>query len=260
MRNKYIILLNLLVLFWIWACNNNAIVYNPDQKRSIYFFKDVSKYNSGIVPDTIEFSFAALEEAEYQYDIPVKFIGMPAEENLECEIEVVADSTTAVQGMHFEIEKLVFPKGKVEGTFVLHLKRTGDIMSRPVMIYLRFKENDGFTAMENEHYRLSVVDGILVAPTWWPANYFGVYANNNHKLYRKILEYYWELEELKPVFYAEAVKEYGKYLEKAPAGFFQQPGNIIWIKYVLKPAYEFYSDPANTYEGFAMVDPDRFIR
>ena len=258
MATKYLIYTGIFLL--LGACSNKAIYYNPDQKRSIYFFKDVSKYNSGIVPDTIEFSFAALEEAEYQYDIPVKFIGMPAEENLECEIEVVADSTTAVQGMHFEIEKLVFPKGKVEGTFVLHLKRTGDIMSRPVMIYLRFKENDGFTAMENEHYRLSVVDGILVAPTWWPANYFGVYANNNHKLYRKILEYYWELEELKPVFYAEAVKEYGKYLEKAPAGFFQQPGNIIWIKYVLKPAYEFYSDPANTYEGFAMVDPDRFIR
>lgn len=35
---------------------------------------------------------------------------------------------------------------------------------------------------------------------------------------------------------------------------------MIWIKYVLKPAYEYYSDPENTYEGFAMVDPDRFIR
>ena len=29
---------------------------------------------------------------------------------------------------------------------------------------------------------------------------------------------------------------------------------------MLKPAYEYYSDPENTYEGFAMVDPDRFIR
>lgn len=35
---------------------------------------------------------------------------------------------------------------------------------------------------------------------------------------------------------------------------------MIWIKYVLKPAYEYYRDPVNTYEGFAMVDPDRFIR
>lgn len=42
--------------------------------------------------------------------------------------------------------------------------------------------------------------------------------------------------------------------------FFQMPGNMIWIKYVLKPAYEYYRDPVNTYEGFAMVDPDRFIR
>ena len=260
MKNKYIILLNLLFLFLGWACSNDAIVYNPDQKRNIYFFKDASKYNSGVVPDTIAFSFAALEETEYQYDIPVKFIGMPVEKDVECEVEVLADSTTAKQGKHFEIEKLVFPKGKVEGILSLHLNRTEDIMSSPVMIYLRFKENDRFTAMENEHYRLSVVDGVLVAPAWWPANHFGVYANNNHKLYRKILECYWELEELKPVFYAETVKEYGKYLEKAPAGFFQQPGNIVWVKYVLKPAYEFYRDPANTYDGFVMVNPDHFIR
>lgn len=260
MKNKYIIWLNLSILFLVGACSNDAIVYNPDQKRSIYFFKDAGKYNSGVVPDTVEFSFAALEEAEYRYDIPVRFIGMPVEEDVECEVEVVADSTTAVLGKHFEIEKLVFPRGKVEGILSLQLKRTGDMMGNPVMIYLRFKENDRFTAMENEHYRLSVVDGVLVAPAWWPANHFGVYANNNHKLYRKILECYWELEELKPVFYAETVKEYGKYLEKAPAGFFQQPGNIVWVKYVLKPAYEFYRDPANTYDGFAMVDPDRFIR
>ena len=105
MKNKYIILLNLLFLFLGWACSNDAIVYNPDQKRNIYFFKDAGKYNSGVVPDTVEFSFAALEETEYQYDIPVKFIGMPVEKDVECEVEVVADSTTAKQGKHFEIEK-----------------------------------------------------------------------------------------------------------------------------------------------------------
>ena len=56
------------------------------------------------------------------------------------------------------------------------------------------------------------------------------------------------------------MKEYGRYLEKAPAGFFQRPNNIVWIKYVFKPAYEFYSDPENMYDGFTMVNPDRFIR
>lgn len=91
---------------------------------------------------------------------------------MECEVEVVADSTTAVLGKHFEIEKLVFPRGKVEGILSLQLKRTGDMMGNPVMIYLRFKENDCFTAMENEHYRLSVVDGVLVAPAWWACQLF----------------------------------------------------------------------------------------
>ena len=104
------------------------------------------------------------------------------------------------------------------------------------------------------------MDGKLAKPAWWASYYLGEYSNNNDRLYLKILENFWALEELKPVFYAEKAKEYGKFLENAPTAFFQMPGNMIWIKYVLKPAYEYYSDPENTYEGFAMVDPDRFIR
>lgn len=260
MKKEYFVILNLFVLFLGWSCSNKALVYNPDQKRSVYFYKDTRRYVAGVVPDTVEFSFAAFEESEYQYDIPVKFIGTPVAEDLECKVEVMADSTTAEEGKHFEIKKLIFPKGEVEGTLSVRLRRTEDIMNRPVIIYLKLKENDDFIPMEGEHFRLSVVDGELVAPIWWTTYYLGEYANGNHKLYQKILENYWMLEELKPVFYAETVKEYGKYLEKAPVGFFQQLGNMVWIKYVFKPAYEFYSDPANTYEGFDMIDPDSYIR
>ena len=260
MKDKRVIWLILSMLVCGWACSDKTIIYNPEQKRSIYFYKDVNRYASKVVPDTIEFSFAALEESEYRYDIPVKFIGMPIEKEIECEVEVVADSTTAEAGKHYEMGKIVFPEGEVEGMLSLRLKRTEDIQKHPVMIYMRLREDENFVPMENECYRLSVVDGVLVAPGWWASGYLGVYANGNYKLYRKMLEYYWELEELKPVFYAETVKEYGRYLEKAPAGFFQQPNNIVWIKYVFKPAYEFYSDPENTYDGFDMVNPDRFIR
>lgn len=260
MKKEYFVILNLFVLFLGWSCSNKALVYNPDQKRSVYFCKDAGRYALGMMPDTVLFSFAAFEESEYQYDIPVKFIGMPVKEDLECEVEVITDSTTAESGKHFEIKKLIFSKGKVEGTLSIMLKRTEDIMNHPVIIYLKLKENDDFIPMENEYFRLSVVDGVLVAPIWWTTYYLGEYANGNHKLYQKILENYWKLEELKPVFYTETVKEYGKYLEKAPAAFFQQSGNMVWIKYVFKPAYEFYSDPANTYEGFDMIDPDSYIR
>ena len=65
MKDKRVIWLILSMLVCGWACSDKTIIYNPEQKRSIYFYKDVNRYASGVVPDTIEFSFAALEESEY---------------------------------------------------------------------------------------------------------------------------------------------------------------------------------------------------
>lgn len=258
MKFKYLIYLGITLL--LGACSNEAIFYDPDQKRSIYFYWDLSKYADNVVPDTIPFSFAIYEGKECEYHIPVKSMGMPVDKDQYFDVEIVSDSTTAEFGKHYEFVSLIIPKNEVNGILSLKLRRTKDIVDHPVILYLRFKENENFRPMEGDHYCLSIIDGKLAAPSWWAPFYFGEYKNDNDKLYLKLLENFWALEDLKPVFYAEKVKEYGRYLENAPATFFQLPGNIIWIKYVFKPAYDFYSDPANTYEGFAMVNPDRFIR
>ena len=260
MKNKYLIYIGIFLCMGIWACSNDAVYYDVNQKRSIYFTWD--RYNSleKIKNDTVSFSFALYNETEIEYNIPVKVIGNPVGEDCTYEVEAVADSSTAVMDKHFKIGKLVIPKNEVDGVLSLTLERTDDIMNNPVYLYLRFKENDNFKPIADNYYRLSIVDGTLPAPKWWSAFYLGVYEQNNERLYRKILEGFWKLEELKPIFYAEKVEECGLYLEKADDGFYQKIGNIIWINYVFKPAYDYYSDPANTYEGFVMVNPDRFIR
>ena len=260
MRNKYLLYIGIFLCMGIWACSNDAVYYDVKQKRSIYFTWD--RYNSvtKTASDTVFFSFALYNETEYEYRVPIKVAGMPLGEELTYEVEVVADSSTAKYDKHFKFGKLVIPKNEVEGYLSIILDRTEDIMDHPVILYLKFKENDYFKPIANNYYRLSVVDGALPEPQWWAPNFLGVYARNNDRLYRKMLEYFWQLEELKPIFYKEKVEEYGLYLEYAKAGFYQVKGNIIWINYVFKPAYDFYTDPANTYEGFDMVNPDRFIR
>jgi lipoprotein len=260
MKNKYLIYIGIFLVTGMWACSNDAVYYDAGQKRSIYFMWDRLDAVEKTAVDTVFFSFALYNETEIEYKIPVKVIGMPMGVDCTYEVEAVVDSSTAVLGKHFKFGKLVIPKNEVEGELSLVLERTDDIMDSPVYLYLKFKENDDFKPIADDYFRMSIVDGALPAPQWWAANYLGVYAQNNDRLYRKMLEYFWQLEELKPIFYADAVAEYGLYLEDAPAGFYQRAGNIIWINYVFKPAYDFYSDPANTYEGFAMVNPDRFIR
>ena len=258
MKNKYLLYIGIFLCMGIWACSNDAVYYNVNQKRSIYFTWD--RYNSvtKTQSDTVFFSFALYNETEYEY--PIKVAGMPIDEEQAYEVEVLADSSTAVINKHFKFGKLVVPENKVDGELSVILERTEDIMNNPVILYFKFKENDHFKPIANNYYRLSIVDGALPEPQWWAPNFLGVYAQNNDRLYRKMLEYFWQLEELKPIFFKEKVEEFGLYLENANAGFYQLKGNIIWINYVFKPAYEFYSDPANTYEGFKMVNPDRFIR
>lgn len=261
MKNRGVILFSLFLLLVAGGCSNDAIYYNTNQKRSIYFDKEAFRTSvMKEIPDTVAFSFALYNEDEYQYEIPVKYIGLPESEDRVFEVEIIKDSTTAVEGTHFAIGKLIVPENAIEGVLSITLKRTEEIMNHPVFLFLKFKENDYFKPLDNDHFRLSVVDGILPAPKWWSTNFLGDYSKNNDRLYRKLLEYYWKLEDSKPVFYAEKLKTYGLYLENAPAAFFQTAGNMIWIKYVFKPAYDYYSDPANKYDGFSMKNPDDFIR
>lgn len=51
MATKYLIYTGIFLL--LGACSNKAIYYNPDQKRSIYFNWDLSKYVSNVIPDTV---------------------------------------------------------------------------------------------------------------------------------------------------------------------------------------------------------------
>lgn len=105
MRKYFSAIFNVMILIHLFACDNKSIIYNPDQKRSVYFYEDAGLYISGVIPDTVQFSFAAMDESIYQYNLPIRFIGMPAEKELECIIEVVDDSTTAVSGKHFKMGK-----------------------------------------------------------------------------------------------------------------------------------------------------------
>ena len=144
MRNKYLLYIGIFLCMGIWACSNDAVYYDVNQKRSIYFTWD--RYNSvtKTASDTVFFSFALYNETEYEYRVPIKVAGMPLGEELTYEVEVVADSSTAKYDKHFKFGKLVIPKNEVEGYLSIILDRTEDIMDHPVILYLKFKENDYF--------------------------------------------------------------------------------------------------------------------
>ena len=106
MRNKYLLYIGIFLCMGIWACSNDAVYYDVNQKRSIYFTWD--RYNSvtKTASDTVFFSFALYNETEYEYRVPIKVAGMPLGEELTYEVEVVADSSTAKYDKHFKSRKM----------------------------------------------------------------------------------------------------------------------------------------------------------
>lgn len=239
------------------ACSNGAVFYDIGQKRSIYFDQEERQ-------DTVEFSFSfyAVDIKEYVYQIPVKVTGVPVTGEQTFAVEVLTGATAQVS-THYEWEEMKIPKGEVKGYLKVKLKRTADMMESPFYLHFRLMENENFRPLSDEEtYCLSIADGILPEPHWWTVgkSFLGEYKNDNYKLYQKILENFRALEEINPIFYTETVESYGLYLENAPDGFFQKYNTVIWVKYVLKPPYDFFMLPENSYEGFAMVNPDRFIR
>ena len=73
-----------------------------------------------------------------------------------------------------------------------------------------------------------------------------------------MLEKYWELEELRPRNMLDFQENYGRLLRRTPrhgSGLRNYPG--IWVKYVLKPVYEYYQEHPT--EGVNMPNPDKFI-
>lgn len=62
MRNKYLLYIGIFLCMGIWACSNDAVYYDVNQKRSIYFTWD--RYNSvtKTASDTVFFSFALYNE------------------------------------------------------------------------------------------------------------------------------------------------------------------------------------------------------
>ena len=131
------------------------------------------------------------------------------------------------------------------------LNRTADIENKYVSVFFRIRENEHFIPMHENNYRFFITDGDVTLPDWWNNGVFTDMRIEGWQMYigkfypekfRRMLQYYWDLEELSPLFYEEALEIYGNYLDKPviSPGFYQKHYPALWAKYVLIPLYEYY--------------------
>lgn len=249
------VLFSILLLFS--SCQNTALMYDVSQPGTIYFVKTTSA-------DAPVCSFVFESGDEITYEVPVKLMGMPCDYDREFVVTLKQDTMTtikaggvsyvvetAVLGHDFDMGNLVIPADSINGKIIFTLHRTPEMQNKYRSVLTEIGTNESFIPLYGDYYRFFISDGDVSLPKWWNNGGNGSTLLEGWQMYvgrffpekfRRMLQYYWDLEETQPEFYEEAVKKYGKYLDREgiSAGFYQKDNPAVWAKYVLIPLYEYY--------------------
>ncbi len=229
------------------ACDDEDYMKFDLSRSGVYFTKDTLNFSFGVTP---------VEVREYTYNIPVKVMGGLSDEKREIGYTVVADSTTAVEGVHYTIGEACIMPASIEGVIPVTVYRNelkGNYIDgyEKYTLCLQLVENSCFapTLDPKSQVRMFRFDNAVDQPEWynalgekvWQKRYLGEW----HPLkFIKMVEYFHAVEEILPETYRNMVALYGENLEHIPYGDPYQ-FRTIFVKYIYSPMYEFFKDPAN---------------
>ena len=219
----------LIYMISLCSCNTDYMAYNVKLKDGIYF-----------TSDSLNYQFGMQKGEDFAYDVTVKVLGTPKNNDRQFEMKLIPEETTAREGLHYElIQSFIIPANEVTGkiSFVLHRYLDPEITKQPFTIKMELVENEEFRLVMEDECKLEFSDTELPRPRWWSERHFGPYSQ---MLMMDIYNYYWDLETTHPLWFERIVGEYGRNLEKAFSFPYQQ--EIAFIKYIITPAYKYYQE------------------
>lgn len=227
----------LIVLTWTGgACSRDYLEYDTKLKDGIYLMtSDTANYTFGL----------EVQGSTYDYLVITALVGMPSDKDRAIGFEVVDTATTAVKGVHYELnDDGVLKAGEVRKSIRMTLIRDKDelLKERPVTLTVRLTENENFRLLPGMTSKSTLIfsDQGLLQPLWWNVNikYLGPYSE---RLYRDFMHYYWKIKEVNPSLYTTMEEKLGKYIEKTkPSMTMFSDFRIPLLKYVISPIYEYY--------------------
>lgn len=234
------------------ACSENDYkVYDTTQKDSVFFDYINPKQQSDT---TLVYNFGYDKSDVHTVTIPVTLMGFPVTHDRHIAVGTVADSTTMVEGTHYEIVEALVPAGEVTGRVVINLLRDRDpeIQSKSFTARFVIGESEDLKSVKNSFFKLTYSD---VRPTerpiWWMASWsyhIPVYSYENAQLF---FDYFYRLmPEADLETFNKIIDTYGDYFVNATdvLGPFVVYEGVIrnYVCIPLKADYpdmEFYSDP-----------------
>lgn len=233
------------------SCSENDYkVYDTTQKDSVFF----SYVNNQNVSDSVfDFAFNFDINNYYTLSVPVSVMGSIKSYDRPVRVDIVADSSTMVQGTHYEIIEAVIPAGATEGVVKFNLLRDRDprLLTESVKGRFIIGENDELRTVKGSVFKITFSDiRPENKPAWWLTyGPFPKYSFENAQLF---FDYFYRLkdnEETKDIF-DEIIRNYGDYFINGPA--VRGPWTMYELflrKYVSIPLHhdhpevEFMSDP-----------------
>lgn len=239
------------------SCSETDYMMFDSSHTGIYFTKDTLTYSFGVIP---------VEQRTMEYRIPMRVMGGVSSSARTFSFEVIPDSTTAQEGVQYQLGAAVIPADSINGYIPVVILRDG-LAGNYQEGYVRYKlgirllPGEGFTPTldSTRHVRVLHFDNAVEQPEWldaygqkvWPVSTYGHW----HPLKLiKMVEYYHAIEHELPDTYRKMVALYGENLENVPYGDFHVYGRVMQ-KYVYAPMYEYFNDPANRDEILALY-PD----
>lgn len=182
---KSMILL-LVVIGMFAACENDKFYYQDEARVRIE-----GPYEWAVGTDSLNFSFAVYPSSvqEQEMKMILYVMGEAASTDRTAKLEVDASRTTASAAQYILPETVTVPAGKLEVPFIITLKRSEDLTSQTVSLYLRVAESNDFKigVIEQNHFCLKWND-VLGKPKNWDTELTEFFGEYSYVKYRFIID------------------------------------------------------------------------
>lgn len=172
------------------ACSQQEIM-DYDLPGKVYFNETVASGTTAgdVDVDSVNYSFAVKPDnlSQDTVKINIRLLGNTADRDRVFEAEAIADSSTAREGVDFEILQGVMKANEYDSYLPVIVKRTPEIKDKEIYVTLRLKDTDDLTASTiHRIFKLRWGD-MLLRPKNWPMAYWGNYNVNKYKFAISVL-------------------------------------------------------------------------
>lgn len=237
------------ILLLAISCSEDYELYDRDF-TGVYFQEDSIYYSFGVTP---------IETRSFDLEVPVTIMGEPASVDRQFSVTVLADNSTAEEGVHYNINKdMIIPADSISGNVFITLLRD-DLEEDDFKIYLKLDSNDKFTPVYEEYKETLIhFNNRVEPPTWkdwrgnptWPDSKLGAW---NPLTYIKFIELFRELEHIQPETYKAMVDAFGPDLKDVDSGW-PWDYDYTMTKYVVTPLYKYFMEEHPEY-GITIPKP-----